>query len=477
MRSTQSLVTLVLFLFLFGLPAAPARAQADNSVYVQFLINRGKVYYENGDTMSAIHEFTKAVMVDPGNAEAQAFLRKMGADGGYWGAPRQSMKDIEELAKEMGTYNEKIGRLTSENKLRRKENRSLKARVRELFNRNKVLASAEKQLTDRISRYENQLEETKMVVVLQERENKELVAKVKESEAEVVAARRTLAEKEQEIARLSGSVFDLKDQLVAKIALIREKESVLKGLTRDNQSLARKLATREKDWLAQGTRYQQEIKDLEKVFARYQAHRDDADETYNAQIRHLHEIIRKNRIELAFLNDRLLFTEFKLTGREAQLAGKNEVVSKLKTSLLNLEHELASFQANNLPQEGQDQDKIVQDIKSDIKKEKIIKAKNLLIRQLKTRLAKAQNRIAELNRNDRQLAALKDNLQSIKRQLEAQQTTYNKKEMDSAFLKAQIQEIQQQLELLEGLMAVPDSKIPAPSGAAPQAPGLSLLSR
>jgi len=208
------------------------------------------------------------------------------------------------------------------------------------------------------------------------------------------------------------------------------------------------------DWLEKSTKYQQEIENINKIFERYKDHKAQTEEQYDVQIRKLHDVIRKNRIELAFLNDRLLFTEYKLNGRTSEISGKGKVITKLKNSLFELEKELAAFQGKNIEKDGKQADPRIAQMahEEETKKERLLKTKEKQIKKLKLELAAVRKQMKEMGDNDQKLAALKENLINIKLQLRQQEITFNKNDYDTRFLEAQIKEIEEQLDIVEGLM-------------------------
>lgn len=539
-------IPLVCLFFIFS--AVPAHGLSQD-VMVQYLIKLGKVYYQKGDFASAIHEFTKAVMVDPGNKEAQDYLRKLGAEGGYFGRSEKQVFDISKLADEIERYqkenakkdkiadvlqlnnkaledrlalketenqvlkseikqgqkdyrvqekmarekgrevqalnteltriNTRLSVVNEQIAMKQSENLGLKAKIEEVQKQAKVQSAKDQALlkhmeialkskTDELARLSTEkdqlntrMETVKETISVKEAENivlKDKIKKIqlaariqsqKDSEALEKAAK-TIESKEQQIVRLNTDYFHLKDQMVAKLVLLKEKENLLRGFGSQGAEAQKELLSKERTWAAKSSAYENEIKKLEQVFERYQKYRDSSEQDYSVQIKKLQEVVRKNRMELAFLNDRLIFTEFKLTGRDKQLGGSNKVIADLKNTLFILEKELATFQAKGVAKQA-DAKQITKKIEKDIDKDNLLKAQDRVIMDLKVRLAKALADVNTLGKSQEKLAALKQSLEDIKKQLEAHAAAQNK-DLNTALLEAQIREIQQKINNVEGLM-------------------------
>lgn len=586
-KTTFLAVCLCVSIFLFPCPL-PALAESAN-IMTEYLVKIGKIYYDEGNFVSAIHEFTKAVMIDPNNEEAQYYLKKLGAEGGYFGRSEKRVIEINRLAGEIERYKKALAVLEKENRRKEKVARSLEAdkealrqvvsakdtenenlrqeitRVQKDFKTQSekdrlAIARIQKAATektrqiDRLNREMDRLngrlavvrdriavkaaeniglqtrikevrqeaaaqsakdeallremevafktktreiarlnmEMTKLndrmaavqkTISVKEAENIGLRDKVREIRLEARAqadrdgaliqkAQTTIKNKEQEIARLNTDLFELKDRLVAKMALLKEKESTLGATTRKAQGLERELLAKERSWQARTSGYQKEIGKLEEVFDRYKEFKSRSDEEYNAQIKKMHEVIRQNRLQLAFLNDRLVFTEYKLAGRDAAVQGNHKVIARLKNSLFALEKELAVFQGRNL-EKGGDARKISRRIAREAEKDKLLKAKDQVIMKLKMNLARAKGEIRALGKSSEKLAALEESLEKIQREVAQQRSPSSEGAFDAAGLEAQIREIQQKIKVVEGLMRDKVDEVQDSEEAESQ--GISLL--
>jgi len=652
MRKTI-LICLIVSAFLMN-TFIPVAMAASDPVMGKYLVRMGKLYYKQGDLASAVHEFTKAIMVDPGNREAQKYINRITMDGGYFVRKEDRSKNVEALVSVLEDYETKIRSLSKEKhqqmkinvllkqdkeklhriiSARNQENADLSADLKEkvavvktktkeisrlakrLQRLDKELASVNQEisvklaennglqekikeiqlaakknikevqlaakenikemklaakdqassdgaliaelqnnlekkirqiamLTKEKTKLNTRIETVKKTIEKQEQENQGLLAKVEQTEktikgrttevallskqteqlnkrieaAEKAAekkarqaqdlreivktitleaeqrarkdatklaqanktieqAHRTIEEKQTEIARLSQTVFGLKDQIVAKIALIKEKDAKLKVASGEHSGLARSLTDKEKDWLAKSDRYQREIRSLEQIFERYKDYKAQSDEEFNGEIKKLHELIRKNRLDLAFLNDRLMFTQYKLSDRQSKLSGKNKLVDRLQNSLFALEKELAMFQSKDRTKKSSGDSVIAKKILEDVEKEKLIKKKDQMIRGLKMRLVSAKKRINLYEKNGIKLAALREDLNRIKLQLQAYNNPVGRANAEKGLLEAQLLQIQDKIEMVEHLLNEEGGKplLPVQETQKKENPDLSLL--
>jgi len=641
MRKTI-LICLVVSAFLLN-TFIPVAMAASDPVMGKYLVRMGKLYVKQGDLASAVHEFTKAIMVDPGNREAQKYINRITMDGGYFvreedrgknvealvsvledyeakirslsKEKRQQMKinvllkqdkeklhriisarnqenadlsadlkekvkvvktkikEISRLAKRLQRLDKKLASVNQEISVKLAENSGLKERIREIQLAAKknikevqlaakdrassdgtLIAELQRNLEKKVrqiamltkekTKLNTRIETVKKTIEKQEQENQGLLTKVEQTEktikgrttevallskqteqlnkrieaAEKAAekkdrqaqdlreivktitleaeqrarkdaaklaqanktikqAHRTIEEKQTEIARLSRTVFGLKDQIVAKIALIKEKDAKLKAVSGDNSGLARSLTDKEKDWLAKSERYQKEISSMEEIFERYKGYKAQSDEEFNEEIKKLHEMIRKNRMDLAFLNDRLMFTQYKLSDRQSKLSGKNKLVDRLQNSLFALEKELAMFQSKDQTRKTRGDSVIAKKILEDVEKEKLIKKKDQMISGLKMRLVSAKKRLNLYEKNGIKLASLREDLNRIKLQLQAYNNPVGRANAEKGLLEAQLLQIQDKIEMVEHLLNEEGGKplLPAQESQKKEHPDLSLL--
>lgn len=67
--------------------------QEDNTV-ASSLVDLGKSFYQEGNRKEAIHEFSKALLVDPYNKEAKEYLKKLGLKSGLYQGVKTEITDL-----------------------------------------------------------------------------------------------------------------------------------------------------------------------------------------------------------------------------------------------------------------------------------------------------------------------------------------------------------------------------------------------
>ena len=142
-RSQPYLNLLLLFLFLSL--SSPAYAEKRDMI-VEFLCDYGKKLFAQGQLKDAAHEFSKALLVDPGNETAKMYLRELGLTEPLYQPPNL----IDARRNGQSGYN-RIGRddeLTRLIDRLQEEKNSLKAKVDDQKQQQKALAAEIQQRSD-----------------------------------------------------------------------------------------------------------------------------------------------------------------------------------------------------------------------------------------------------------------------------------------------------------------------------------------
>ncbi|HBR14248.1 MAG TPA: hypothetical protein DD723_01715 [Candidatus Omnitrophica bacterium] len=74
----------------------------------EFLTDLGESYYNQGDTQEAIHEFSKALLVDPSNEKAKRYLKELGLDQGLYKGIKTRSSQVAELADQVKGYKQQV---------------------------------------------------------------------------------------------------------------------------------------------------------------------------------------------------------------------------------------------------------------------------------------------------------------------------------------------------------------------------------
>lgn len=106
MRKFYMSLRMMFYLIPSFLLVFPAHAQ-DYRGTAQFLIDQGKQNYHKGDLSAALHEFSKALLVDPGNATAKDYLGKMGFQDGLYNRRPSPLVRSATLAQQVKVFKDK----------------------------------------------------------------------------------------------------------------------------------------------------------------------------------------------------------------------------------------------------------------------------------------------------------------------------------------------------------------------------------
>ena len=154
----QSLVKIFISIFLSLLLAVflPVPAFAAVSMVSEDLCRKGKFYYERGDYAKAVHELSKAILVDPKNEEARGYLQQLGIKDGLYGRQNPPLSQIAALAHDIQQY--------------KREVQSLEEKTRKQAGLNKLLEQDKQYFRQAIlnKETENQILKEKVVTVEQD---------------------------------------------------------------------------------------------------------------------------------------------------------------------------------------------------------------------------------------------------------------------------------------------------------------------
>ena len=76
-----------------------------------YLVEIGEMYYNKGQKTDAIHEFSKALLINPDNKVAKEYLHKMGLREGLYKPSRTSITIAAESADRLKEYEQKMSQL------------------------------------------------------------------------------------------------------------------------------------------------------------------------------------------------------------------------------------------------------------------------------------------------------------------------------------------------------------------------------
>jgi len=285
----------ILFICLCYAGWANADLQIDSS---DFLVEVGLNYLEQGRTEDAMHEFSKALMLNPDNQEAIELLNEMGLEEGLYTNVKTRTSEISELAGSIKTYKD-------------------------------MVADLEKQKQDI---------ETKFAQLKTEQNSLYQAKMVKELEAEIL---------NDKIQSFGQDDQGEKQTLDARLKQMEEfytdvsREAALEKRTYQEQNLA--LLQQEdqlRSYLSESYLYENQLAELS---AKYNALRENVlvkDLKDNALLQDLEEYLYVRRHELDEMADQLVFREIDLLKNENQLTSTLEDLMALQSKVSQYEQAL-----------------------------------------------------------------------------------------------------------------------------------------
>ena len=432
-------VSLIIISLTLILPIAPVYADGSNMV-AQYLTNLGKAYYDEGDFVSAIHEFSKAVMIAPNNALAQDYLKRFGVSGGYYARSESQISHVSRLSRYLEKYKKQVETLE---KIKKKQGRINDALVEDKVELKQVISN--KAVENRDLR-------------------KEIKAFEQKVEEEIAQRNKVLEESEKKnhkIARLSDDLFHNKERLSDAIAEARYKGKVLKKNAKEHKQAL--YASQRKTRVVKAD-YEDQVFDLEREFRQFKQEAAALEADRKQKIEKLEDIIRKKRIELGFLNDRVLFSDYKLSGRDQQMTSKNQQIANLKETIKTYENEIKILRAKKW--DKRTIEKYIKERQSKKQQEmvKYVKRQDRLIADLKQKLISARLEIDSLGEgkgpvDTAKVAELQQQLADVRLELQKKAVMMKERGEEYAALQERLKETEDRLELVQRIMDDKDVQI------------------
>lgn len=292
--------------------AAPTQAQSGNTG-ANFLVEIGERELENGNIEAALHEFSKALMLDPNHPQALEYVRRHGLDRGLYGGIRTNQTDIVDMAGKVVESRAQVQRALDEQSRLLAQQAAIEERLQR-----------EKELKDNISR------------------------KLTKTNLEMYDMRSRMAKLEcmldKKEAKLHGQAQDVKDiyaQINRELDEVQRREFGMEekdlGMVHayENELLKNQMklnSLREKNFaeLARRDQAYQALDDYRLI--RHKVINDLKDELIYQEVEIMHkerDIIEKLN-EIESLNDRLLGTHEQIDNKDELLEGMHEELRKLR---------------------------------------------------------------------------------------------------------------------------------------------------
>lgn len=434
-------ILIIILLMMIGLSLS-ASAMANLGMISEDLLKSGKESFEQGDYQKAIHQFSKALLADPKNLEAKQYLNTLGLKDGLYGRQSSTISQMSTLSQDLMKYKARVAVLEQETTRQYQTNQNL---IQEKENLNQYIEEREE---------EKSLLAEELGTVNAESEAKQKHIQELESLAK---------QKEREIFSLNTDVYVLKDRLANKLALVKDQNSQIRDLRQNIREHAH-------DLRAQKTGFKTDMLELERKARKSKQEFDRIQKKNKEYIEALRDALRKQRIEAGYAGNKMLFSEYKLVGLEAELTEKNKKIFELEQALYDFDKEVIylrmrikqKYPAGQFLDEARTLEK-----KRDIKEVQMIEEQKKTISQLRDKLKAAQEELMSLMDEDkvseeeykRRIALLSGQVETMKGQMTGTQTLLSKKEEEQQILETRLADAQERVALIEKMMQNKDAQI------------------
>ena len=304
MKNKIFTILAVISLSFFILAGLPSR-NANGGLVADELIAEGIELYKAGDESKAMHQFSKALIIDPDNKTVKEYLQKMGMERGLY-APEQSGQamPMKEMAQEVHSYKDKLNNLEKEK-----------------FEKEKLaqaLAEDKKDLKRAIN-----VREVEMADLRQE------LGQMQEEwfqQAELEASRQADANQAaQKNLRRDNDLYELKNRITRQLALIDQKNQQIK-------KLQKQVNASQKQTKKASLGYEKKLVDMQHDYNQYRSKTWRKEVTADQKFELLRSYLRKSKADIDELNDSLLLTNRKVASLENKLLVRTKALDELRLS-------------------------------------------------------------------------------------------------------------------------------------------------
>ncbi|MFT5387602.1 MAG: hypothetical protein ACI9E5_000733 [Candidatus Omnitrophota bacterium] len=147
------LFIITLFVSLIHTPATYAEKSPNGADYMASI---GVAHYNNGQMEVAIHEFRKALMLDPDQPVAHRYLKKLGLNKSTYTTDLTHRSETSRLARHIRYQNEKMKKLADENSYLKKEYHHAENEHQSIINENVTKQEEIRWLNNKIAKVEDE---------------------------------------------------------------------------------------------------------------------------------------------------------------------------------------------------------------------------------------------------------------------------------------------------------------------------------
>jgi chromosome segregation ATPase len=278
-----------------------------------------------------------------------------------------------------------------------------------------------------------------------------------------------VAQKEEKVDALESDLRETKTNLDSKVELIKQKEEKLKVLSDKIAAMESDVNSKQYDFKDKQLEYEKKLQAIQEEFGNYKAERANTEDELKEQLKILKLALEKKVAELNAAQEKLIFTESKLKTSEEKYAQTVKQYDEVKKTLSDLEDRLGALSE---PAPVSDQAPLVtidpQNLpapknQNEVAYQQWIKRQDLLVNKLKDKLLWAREQMEFLGRydiklSDQKMAALKEQLVAVKKQLNAQVPT-GRTEEDFALMEGRLKDSQERLDMVEKILHEKDDQV------------------
>ena len=417
---TLSIVVISFFIFAVSPPLYGASLLSDH------LTDEGIEFYNQGRYDQAVHQLSKALLVDPENKLALEYLKKMGLSGGLYEPGETVLSQAGKLAGTVVSYRNWVQDLQYERDYITQEKRALQG-----------------QLENSLAALSRQQEERYRL----RKENRDMQSEIRAKRNRINKMQTALEEERQQIARLNADLYDLADYAEGR-------EMVVDRATAKLDSLHESYALSQQRWQEEVIEYQDLIAEMDR---RRNLEKEEyllAQNRYQQEINALRKRLKQATAEKRAAVEQLLVIAQKLNFIDGEIAERDITARDVRDSIDAIKIEMDALtppgapaapatgdipgarEAGNARPAGQ-RDRLVEDLQSQI--EEAHKKLDAVV-------------TGPIKDSSLSVAALKEQLAETSRQLEETRHLLEEKDADYEALKQKLKDTQERLHIVEELL-------------------------
>ena len=443
-QNIRKVIVLNGILLVCGILFFAGHCLAQNSLVAADLINVGKEFYNKGSYDKAIHELSKALLIEPRNEEALDYLRRMGLKRGIYSYQTSPLDEISELTDEIGAYEKRLKDLEEQQKRQRSFSQKLQDEKQQL-----------EQLIDQKEQEKQQL--------MEQHEELRIVAsmKLKEQQEQIRELAKNDQARTEQVVTLHTDLYSLKDQLKGDREQFLVKKQELEQIRNEFEQYKKEAETT----------YRQVEIDREKQLLVLEKERDglehvafNMEQDRREKVKAFEDIVRQKDAELYLEKNRTATVTYQLAKEKQHGLNLKTQVERLRQEKDELAGEARGLEAQLSEMRKQ---KMYRYAGKETKRDESIPLVNHIIRQdniildLKSRLIVLKEEVKSLNarENATEVAELNEQIESLRKEINEKEKALEFSGEKEGILESRIQEYRKRLEIVEGMIKDKENRI------------------